>query len=176
MPFIILLFLAASTTVVAGEEDFEPSPSLPMHIASVESLVTIAEWSYAIDEQGDIRLLFGGAADQPDHVVYLVIEKTPDNRAWGVTFLHPVGVISAPQANENLEQLLRAANDFNRTRAFGKILLDPTEDGSWSIQLIHTFAFADGISPANFLDPVVLLLREMDGLHDRFFVPLPELP
>jgi hypothetical protein len=180
IPFLFGLILMISTpsgvssTIDESDETFTPHPTLPMSEASVESLVSYAGWNYVIDEEGDLRLLFHGEDDHPDHAVFIIMERTPSERVWGISFIHPIGTVPADRANRELESLLRAANEFNRTRAFGKIFLDPNADGSWSIRLMHTFDFADGISAANFLDPLIMMMQEMASLYDRFFLEFPE--
>lgn len=143
-----------------------------MSLAAVESLLTSAGWTYAAGESKELYLLFAGES-QPDRQVVLIVEHTRDGHPWGVTFLHPVGTIDGPRASAGLEPLLRAANDFNATRMFGKVVLSPQEDGSWAIRYLHSFDFSSGISPASFLDPLMLLVGEMEGLYDRFFETAP---
>jgi len=150
------------------------NPVLPMERASVESLATQAGWNYHIDDAGDLTLAFAGEDGRPDQIVRLLIELSKSEEPWGVTFLHPVGVIPAMRAAGELENLLRSANEFNGTRRFGKIFLGPEEDGSWNVRFMHSFDFSDGISAANFLDPLFLMIQEMNGIHDRFFMTLPE--
>ena len=170
--FVLICVSISRISQVEGSEP-ENNAILPMTQASVESLVVLAGWNYRIDAQGDIQLAFAGHDAVPDQVVYLIIERTESGDAWGVSFLHPVGTIPASRGGERLEDLLRLANEFNRSRLFGKVFLNPEDDGSWSVRFMHSFDFADGISAANFLDPLFLLLQEMGGLHDRFFLTMP---
>jgi len=176
--FFLLLILCyprgASSSIDETDDVFTPHPTMPMNAASVESLVSYAGWNYVIDEEGDFRLVFRGEDERPDHVVFLIMERTPKDRLWGVSFVHPIGTVPAERGNKELEALLRTANEYNRTRAFGKIFLDPGADGSWSVRLMHTFDFADGISAANFLDPLILMMQEMASLYDRFFLEFPK--
>jgi hypothetical protein len=170
---LVLILQLVSSTSRAESPESGSNPILPMSEAAVESLVVLAGWSYRIDAEGDIQLVFAGHDAVPDQAVYLIIERTETGEPWGVSFLHPVGTIPASWGGENLEDLLRLANEFNRSRLFGKVFLNPEEDGSWSVRFMHSFDFADGISAANFLDPLFLLLQEMGALHDRFFLTVP---
>jgi hypothetical protein len=172
---LALIMISIASAFPAQASGPESNPILPMTQTSVESLVVLAGWKYRIDAEGDIQLVFAGNEDLPDQAVYLIIERTPAGEPWGVSFLHPVGTIPASRGAEKLEDLLRLANEFNRLRLFGKVFLNPEEDGSWSVRFMHSFDFADGISAANFLDPLFLLLQEMGPLHDRFFLSLPEV-
>jgi len=149
------------------------NPVLTMERASVESLVTRAGWNYHIDDAGDLTLAFAGEDGRPDQVVRFLIEITKSKEPWGVTFLHPVGGIPAMRAAGELENLLRSANEFNGTHRFGKVFLGPEQDGSWNVRFMHSFDFSDGISAANFLDPLFLMIQEMNGIYDRFFMTLP---
>lgn len=171
---LALIVISISSTSPAQTTEQESNPILPMTHASVESLVVLAGWKHRIDAEGDIQLVFASRENLPDQSVYLIIERTPTGEPWGVSFLHPVGTITASRGAEKLEDLLRLANEFNRSRLFGKVFLNPEEDGSWSVRFMHSFDFADGISAANFLDPLFLLLQEMGPLYDRFFLSLPE--
>jgi len=156
-----------------SKEGSPANPLLTMERASVESLVTRADWDYSIDDDGDLTIAFAGEDGRPDQVVHLLIEVGKSKEAWGVTFFHPVGEIPAMRAAGKLENLLRSANEFNGTRRFGKVFLGPEEDGSWNVRFMHAFDFSDGISAANFLDPLFLMIQEMNGIYDRFFVTLP---
>jgi hypothetical protein len=172
MILLALVLMPGSTAWSEHDIEHRSNPVLPMSQASVESLVVLAGWTYRIDAESDIQLIFAGDETLPHQVVYLIIERTPAGEPWGVSFLHPVGTIPASRGAKELENLLRLANEFNRSRLFGKVFLNPEEDGSWSVRFMHSFDFADGISAANFLDPLLLLLQEMDALHDRFFLTI----
>ena len=171
--FFAFILVVISSVSEAERPDDGNNPILPMSEAAVESLVVMAGWNYRIDGEGDVQLVFAGQDGVPDRAVYLIIERTDTGEPWGVSFLHPVGTISASRSSEQLENLLRLANEFNRSRLFGKVFLNPEENGSWSVRFMHSFDFADGISAANFLDPLFLLLQEMGALHDRFFLTVP---
>lgn len=167
------LVLAGVTSLAVNTAFATPQDiPVPLSLTAVESLLVAAGWSYAIGESQELHVLFAGEG-QPDRQVILIIEHTRDGHPWGVTFLHPVGTVDGLEARKRLMDLLRSANDFNATRMFGKVVLSPQEDGSWAIRYLHAFDFSAGIAPSSFLDPLMLLMGEMEDLYDRFFVALP---